>query len=165
MAAKKDPRTQRTKAHNLAAEKIAGIAGIFREMPDTRFQLVDFDLFTEDEAKNDLRAIIHVFKWAKVGSRWVLLPARVRCYLAWPVDSTGNPDSLEQWQLPGNLAEPYQHMIYSDYAPPKKGPLAVFIGDDSGQVDSDIAGGIGLPNKRHIGVHMTFVERWERRQA
>lgn len=155
----KDPRTARAKAFANPGSKIEGMALTYWRMAESRWQLVDFDIFTENESVNETKAIIHVLKWAEVGGQKVLIPARARCYLAWPIDSTGNPQSLESQQLPGNVNVPYEHIITNSFSPPKKGPLAIFIGDDQGMIDSDVAGGLGLPNSRHVSFHLVFVER------
>jgi hypothetical protein len=155
----KDPRSARAKAFDNGSGKIDGMSLTYWPMKETRFQLVDFDIFTEDESQNETKAIIHVFKRVMVAGKEELLPARVRCYLAWPIDSAGNPDSLESWQLPGNVNVPYEHIITNGFAPPKKGPLAIFIGNDQGGIDSDVAGGLGLPNNRHVSFNLVFAER------
>lgn len=155
----KDPRSARAKAFNNGSGKIDGMKLVYHQMPGTRFQLVDFDLFTEDESKGGTNTVVHVYKWANVGGQEVLIPARVRCYLAWPIGSDGNPDGFEEKLVPGNVSEPYDHVTQSTFTPPKVGPLAIFIGNDQGEIDSDIGGGIGLPNNRHVCFHLVFVER------
>lgn len=155
----KDPRSARAKAFANPGSKIEGMKLSYWKMPETRFQAVDVDILTEDESKNETKAIIHIWRWENVGGRDVLIPARARCYLAWPIDSSGNPDSLESWQLPGNVNEPAEHIITNSFSPPKSGPLAIFIGNDQGGIDSDVIGGLGLPNSRHVSFHITFCER------
>lgn len=159
----RDPRSERAKAYNYAGAKVQGVALTYHRMPDTRFEIVDADVFTEDESVNETKAIVHVLRWAYLGGQWVLIPARARVYLAWPINTAGDPNSLETWQLPGNVNEPYEHIITNGFTPPKKGPLAIFVGSDSGQIDSDVVGGVGLPVNRHVSFHITVVERFEQR--
>ena len=158
--AAKDPRTPRTRQYRYEGGKVTGIEGIVTAMPATRFELVDFDLFTEEEAKNDIMAIVEVLRWVKQKSRFVPIAARANVMLAWPIDYAGNPRSLRFRQGPGNISIPYRHIIGSGYdAPTETGPLAIYIANDDGSIGSDIAGGLGLPGNRHIGVKLTFLER------
>ena len=155
-----DPRTERMKGYAQTAGKVTSVKGIFIPQPDTRFQLVDFDLITEDEAKNDTMAIVNVYRWANVGGETILIPARVNVMLAWPLQGT-DPQTLEMAIPPGNTSFPYRHIIQSGYTPPKTGPLAIYVADDQGNIASDVAGGLGMPVNRHIGFLLTFVERRE----
>ena len=84
----------------------------------------------------------------------------VNCYLAWPWESWQFPSGFENKLLPGNPSIPYQHMITNTYNPASKsGPLAIYIGDAHGNVQSDVIGGLGLPAGRHVCYHLIFRER------
>lgn len=159
MATKFDPRTDKCKKFALSGGKVTGVALTVHAMPETKWQLVKVDLYDENDSRNETKCLTHVIERIKVGTKTIEAPARAKCFLAWPIDSSGDPDSLEQWQLPGNVNQPYEHIITNTFSPPKKGPLAIFIGDDDGNIDSDVVGGLGLPDGRHVSYHLVFVQR------
>lgn len=141
-----DPRTANARAYQLdAAGRVVGVELVYDERPSTDYQLVQARLIDEASAGGNT-----VAKFAVVDCLGT--PISENVYLAWPWPSMNHGASL-----PGNQNS--EHMITSPYTPPDIGPLAVYVGDSAGRINSDVIGGLGLPNKRHVSYYLAFRKR------
>lgn len=147
-----DPRAANCKAYSDLDGKVTGVMLEHIPVPDARFELVRVDLIDEASAANQQIASIHVLDAQH-------LPTPARVYLAWPWHNWMYPQRFEEMGLPGNPNIPYQHVISNGYIPPLLGPTAIFVGDASGNVISDVCGGFGLPFNRHVCYSLIFRER------
>jgi hypothetical protein len=147
-----DPRTDNCKEFKEEGGKITGVELAYQALPDTKYELVRAELIDEESAKGAVTARIFVLSADNV-------PVHAYCYLAWPWRKPLDPDMFDERLLPGNANYPFEHIITNTYAPPKKGPLAIYIGDRKGWPISDLIAGFGLPNNRHISFHLVFRER------
>lgn len=140
-----DPRTPNARAFHVdASGRVDGVELVYVERPDTAYQLVQARLIDEASAGGNT-----VAKFAVIDCNGVPISANV--YLAWPFPN------LTQQALPGNQNQ--EHMIASGYNPPDVGPLAIFVGDEQGRINSDVIGGLGLPFKRHVSYYLAFKRR------
>lgn len=84
-------------------------------------------------------------------------PVFEKVYLAFPWD--GESTTFANKALPGNTNYPVDHTIINEYWPPQRGPLALFVGDDQGNINSDVVAGLGLPQRRHVCYNVVYQER------
>lgn len=141
-----DPRAENCKAFHVTNGAIDGVKLEYRSNPSSLYELVRVELIGEAEAAGNTVASYQVF------DKGGLLTGE-RVYLAWPWPN------LEQAQLSGN--QNGQHMITNGYdaAAGLIGPLALFVGDVNEQPISDVIGGLGLPNNRHVSFRLVWRER------
>jgi hypothetical protein len=142
-----DPRSDNAKAYHLASNgKVDGVQLVYVPNPSTQYELVHADLINEAEAAGGTVATFQVLDKNNVQTG-------ERVFLAWPFPSLANH------QLPGNQNN--QHMIVNGYdaAGGVIGPLALYVGDTNGNVISDVIGGLGLPNNRHVCFRVVWKER------
>jgi hypothetical protein len=86
-------------------------------------------------------------------------------YLSWPywpaedaaLHVTGPEQLLQNHLTPGNPDN--KHVIGSTFKSTVIGPLALYVGDANGNPISDIIGGLGLPDNRHVCFMLTWKER------
>jgi hypothetical protein len=147
-----DPRAANCRAYADENGLVTGVLLAHIPVPSARFELVRVDLIDEASAAGQHIASIHVLDALN-------LPTPARVYLAWPWHNWTFPARFEEMGLPGNPNIPYQHMITNGYNPPQVGPTAIFVGDASGNVISDVCGGFGLPFNRHVCYSLIFRER------
>lgn len=141
-----DPRTDNAKAfHTNSAGLVDGVELVYQERPWTTYQIVQARLVDEQSAAGNV-----VAKFVVVDCNGVPLSENV--YLAWAW-----PELLDGKSLPGNQNN--EHMIYTPYNPPDIGPLALYVGDAKGNINSDVIGGLGLPFKRHVSYYVAFKKR------
>ena len=152
----KDPRSENARAFATdSANRVTGVKLTVKPAPSTKWELVRASLVDENAAQGNIVATVQVID--KDG-----ISASVNCYLAWPWENWQFPNGFENKLLPGAPSIPYQHMITNTYNPASKsGPLAIYIGDGHGNVQSDVIGGLGLPGGRHVCYHLIFRERTE----
>jgi len=131
---------------------VTGVKLTHVPMAQTKYELIEATLIDERAAQGNI--VARVFVKDKKG-----VDAMVNCWMAWPWKGH-MPASWEGKGLPGNPNYPYQHMITNVYNPlNSQGPLAIYIGDANGAVNSDVIAGLGLPAGRHVGYHLVFQER------
>ena len=142
-----DPRAANCRAFAKdAAGLITGVALDYVEQSASRYALYSVALI--DEPTNGVGGPT-VATCTVLDANGIQVAERV--YLAWPW-----PD-LQQRALPGNPNG--QHFISNKFFPPNKGPLALYVGDASGNVLSDVIGGLGLPEGHHVSYRVTWRER------
>ncbi len=140
-----DPRTANCQQFALNAQgEVVGVELVYVPNPSTLYELVKVELIDEPSAAGNTVAACTVLD--KDG-----LVTGEKVYLAWPFPT------LEHFQLPGNPDN--VHMIVNGYdaAAGALGPLALCVGD--AQIISDVIGGLGLPNNRHVSYRATWKER------
>ena len=138
-----DPRADNCKAFHLdGSGKVDGVELAYREIPSAMYELYNVRLITEAAAGGATVASFAVYD-----AHGFAVSENV--YLAWAW-----PDLKDGKLLPGNQNN--QHMIVNTYDPPALGPLAMFVGDDQGHIISDVIGGLGLPNHRHVSYQMAW---------
>ena len=119
---------------------------MFVPNPSTLYELIRVELISEADAGG-----------ATVANCTVLdkedIQTGERVYLAWPFPN------LTDKVLPGNANG--QHMITNGFPAHDGtiGPLALYVGDANGQINSDLIGGLGLPDNRHVCYRVTWRER------
>lgn len=141
-----DPRAENCRGFRVdGAGKVIGVELAYVPNPSTRYELARVELLDEYAAGGGTVAKCQVLADGVVTGE--------RVYLAWPFPS------LEQRLLPGNPNG--EHMITNGYdaAQGQRGPLALYVGDAAGGVISDVIGGLGLPNNRHVSYLATFRPR------
>lgn len=141
-----DPRTPNCRAFHVTADgKVDGVNLVYEERPATKYQLVYATLIDETQTQ----ATVATFDVLDTNGISITLPV----WLAWPY-----PD-LSNRVLPGNQQK--QHMITSTYDAARgvTGPLALYVGDAAGNPISDVLGGLGLPNSRHVSYALVWKER------
>ncbi len=137
--------------------KVIGVELTYLPAPTAPYELVKAELIDEETARGQTVAGIHVLDAAG-------LPAQVQCFLAWPWEGWQHPNHFDNRLLPGNTNYPYQHIITNTYDPDRPGPLAIFIGDQHGNVLSDVIGGLGLPADGTWGFKWSSGNAWLRRR-
>lgn len=147
-----DPRDPNCRAlHTDASGKVDGVKLTYLPLPG-KFVLKRVRLIDEVAAAGQTVATILVYD--KNGMP--MLGPKV--YLAWEWDGVGT--TFENRLLPGNTNYPPNHVIVNGYdATVKQGPLAIYVGNDDGSINSDVIAGLGLPWNRHVGYEMLFQER------
>lgn len=141
-----DPRPPECQKFSIGPDgKVNGIELQYRELPDTKYQLVRCDFINEATAAGNTTARYDIYD--KDG-----LPVEEKVWLAWAW-----PDLRDGWGLPGNPN--HEHMIFNTFSPPNIGPLAMYPGDFAHNPIGDIIGGIGLPDHRHVCFHFVWKER------
>lgn len=146
-----DPRAENCRGFKVENNKVTGVHLDVLPVPQGRFELRSVTLIDEASAGGNIVATVTVLD--KDG---VLAEAPV--YLAWPWEGAL---PMANKLLPGNANRPAQHMITNGYdaAGGQKGPLAIYVGDNKGLADSDVCGGLGLPNNRHVCFALVYKER------
>lgn len=147
-----DPRDENCRRFTESGGLITGVELTHAPMPNAKYELVRAALIDEATARGT--TIARVIVRDKDG-----IDAMASCWIAWPWTGqvTGSWDGQG---LPGNANYPYEHIITNDYDPHRsQGPLAIYIGDAAGRIDSDVIAGLGLPGRHHIGFHLVFRER------
>lgn len=147
-----DPRDENCKRFSESGGMVTGVHLSHVAMPETKYELVKATLIDEAAAQNNIVARVAVLD--KNG-----IPATVTCWMAWPWKGQ-MPGAWEGMGRPGNMDYPYKHMITNVYNPASsQGPLAIFIGDASGSIESDVIAGLGLPGGHHVSYDLVFRER------
>lgn len=142
-----DPRAENCRAYHLdAGGRVDGVKLEYLEVPSSLYRLVLVQLIGEAEAAGNTVATCTVLDLHGV-------TVAERVYLAWPWPSIANR------ALPGNPSG--QHMISNGYDAAKGalGPLGLYVGNAAGNPISDLVGGLGLPNNRHVCFRATWQER------
>lgn len=138
-----DPRAENCRGFKVEDGLVTGVELEWRENPTTRFRLERVNMFRAGDTTVAKYAV-----YDKAGK--LILSAPVM--LAWPW-----PD-LEQALPSGNPNN--EHMISGGpFNPPTVGPLALYVADAAGKLDSDFIGGLGLPFKQHVCFDVVFAER------
>ena len=140
-----DPRSENAKKFKVDGGLVTGIELVYREVEGSKYQLLKAELIDEKSAAGNTVAKYMVFDKNN-------LPSSDEVRLAWPWPT------LETSQLSGNPNS--QHMITNGFDPAKTvGPLGMYVADKSGTPISDIIGGLGLPNNRHVCFNLIWKER------
>lgn len=156
-----DPRASNCRAYSLDSQgKVNGVELVYEERPTSKYRLMLVQLIEEAAAANNTTATCSVLNKDNI-------PVADTVYLAYPYwraeDAEAHkkdPERLLQNKLvPGNPDN--RHMILSTYNHNVIGPLALYVGDSAGNPISDIIGGLGLPDNRHVCFLATWKERSE----
>jgi hypothetical protein len=148
-----DPRNENARQFTTEGGKVTGVELAYIPVAASKWELIQATLIDEVGAQGT--TIARVMVKDKDG-----IDAQVACYLGWPWKNWQAPAAFENKLLPGNVKYPYEHVISNGYeAPGSQGPLAIYIGDQQGNVMSDVIGGLGLPHKHHVSFHLVFRER------
>lgn len=146
-----DPRASNCQAYHVnAAGIVDGVQLTVLPVAGTQYVCKSVTLIDEGAAQGQITAQILVYS----ADGLPLMSEKV--YLAWPWDGSPN---LPNKALPGNTNYPANHVIANGYTPPAQGPLAIYVGRADGSIDSDIVGGLGLPNNRHVSYNLMFQAR------
>ena len=145
-----DPRDENCKRFSESGGKVTGAHLTHVPRPGTKYELIKAALIDENAAQGT--TIARVIVKDKDG-----IDAMVNCWMAWPWK--GDVSHFEDRGLPGSANYPYQHVITNAFNPSQQGPLAIYIGDAHGTIDSDVIAGLGLPGGHHVGYHLVFRER------
>lgn len=142
-----DPRTPNARAYHATNGMCDGVELVYVERPSAMYALVLAELIGEAEAAGNTVATCTVLN--KDGLQ---VGERVWLAWAWPELGAGK-------LLPGNPNG--QHMVVNGYdaAAGKIGPLGLYVGDGQGNQLSDLIGGVGLPNNRHVCYRFVWKER------
>lgn len=141
-----DPRAENARAFAVAAAgRVVGVELQVEARPWTSYELVQARLIDENAAGGNTVASYVVVDCFGT-------PISENVYLAWPWPTLDGGKLL-----PGN--QNAQHMVTNGYSPPALGPLAVYVGDAQGRINSDVVGGLGLPFKRHVSFFLAFKRR------
>lgn len=139
-----DPRAANCRAFALQDNLVTSVELVYLAQPQTKYAITHVELIDERQAQGNT-----VAKYEVRNAAGDALATPV--YLAWPFPN------LEKYALAGNANN--EHVIESEYAPPTIGPLALLLRDASGQIISDVIGGLGLPFRHHISFSVSFRER------
>jgi len=154
-----DPRAENCRANALnSANQVVGVELVVEKQPDTEYELVLAELIDETASGNNTVATCVVLNEANIQTA-------AKVYLSYPywrlenaAAHVGDPEArLQNKLLPGNPSG--EHVISNGYYPPAVGPLALYVGDNAGRINSDIIGGVGLPYKRHVCFRFTWRKR------
>jgi hypothetical protein len=143
-----DPRADNCKAFHVdGGGKVDGVLLEYAARPSAMYELVYVKLISEALAGGSTVASFAVYDKSGVAVSEVV-------WLAWPWPS------LSDGKLPPGNANG-QHMIVNGFnaAGGEIGPLAMYVGDAKGNIISDVIGGLGLPNNRHVCYQMAWKER------
>lgn len=142
-----DPRSDNAKAFHLNpyTGKVDGMNLVWEERPYTTYQLVQARLIDEQEAAGNT-----VAKYMVVDCYGTPMSEKVWLAWAWPQLADGH-------LLPGNQNN--EHMIGSKFPSTTIGPLAIYVGNGAAEPISDIIGGLGLPDGRHVSFYLVFRKR------
>lgn len=148
-----DPRNANCREFHLSNGLVDGVNLDYLPMPQGTYELKSITLIPEAQAGGQTVATVTVLDRYGV-------PAEAPVVLAYP---WGGGADMPNQLLPGNPARPVQHMITNGYdaAHGDKGPLAIYV-SVPGNVrvaDSDVIGGLGLPNNRHVCYSLVYRER------
>lgn len=147
-----DPRAENCRAFHVTADgKVDGVELTVLPYPPGQYAVTGVALIDEAAAQGNINASCFVYD--RNGAP--VLGARV--YLAWPWD--GQSTTFGNRALPGNTNYPPNHVITNGYAPPARGPLAIYVGTPEGEINSEVVAGLGLPFNRHVGYQISFQER------
>lgn len=141
-----DPRAENCRGFRMdGAGKVVSVDLVHVPNPSAPYELARVELLDEYSAGGGTVAKFQVLADGVVTGE--------RVYLAWPFPE------LSSRLLPGNPNG--EHMIANGYDAAKgdRGPLALYVGDAAGRVISDVIGGLGLPNNRHVSYLVTFRAR------
>jgi hypothetical protein len=149
-----DPRSENARQFSMTNNKVTGVALSHISFPGSKWALVRASLVDEVAAQG--QTVARVIVRDKEG-----IEAQVSCYLGWPWQGWQPGNGISNRLLPGNTNFPYEHIITNRYDPTGsgQGPLAIYIGDGNGTVQSDVIGGLGLPAGHHVSYHLVFQER------
>jgi hypothetical protein len=150
-----DPRADNAKGFHLGSDgKVDGVMLSYFERPETKYQLVSAELIGEADAGGNTVATVSVLDKNNI-------PKATTVYLCYPWEGHGFDSKFANMLRPGNSALPIQHVITNKYPSTLAtgGPLAICVGGSGGNVDSDVIGGLGLPDARHVSYALTFKER------
>jgi hypothetical protein len=146
-----DPRDQNCRRFAETEGMVTGVELVHAPRPGTKYELVKATLIDERAAQGNTVASIFV----KDRDGYDVVSAN--CWLAWPWK--GDVAQFEGRGRPGNPNYPIQHMITNAFNPSQQGPLAIYIGDGAGNIDSDVIGGLGLPGGHHVCFQLIYRER------
>lgn len=128
-----------------AAGKVVGVQlGITPWTQDRRYEIYSARLRDEYEANGQTIANCFVIDKNNI-------PTGIQVIMAWP----GDRPPFDGNAYPGNPNN--THIIVNGYAPPKLGPLCLYVGTPDNPI-SDILYGLGLPNNRHVSFDVYFRE-------
>jgi hypothetical protein len=146
-----DPRAENCRGYRLEDGHVTGVALDYVPVPQGRFELKSATLIDNRFSGDNTMATVAVYD--KGG-----LPCEAPVVLAWPWT---NSLPVANRLLPGNPNRPVQHVIWNGYdaAAGHKGPLAIYVANQDGTADSDVCGGLGLPNNQHVCYSLVFQER------
>jgi len=149
-AAITDPRAENCRGFLLdAAGKVVGIHLVHVPMPSARYALYRAEMLDEYQAQGNTVVTVTVLDEDGVQTA-------ERAMMAWPFPELNAPESPVG---PGNAKNEF--VAESPYSSNVIGPLAFGVYDARGVLISDIIGGYGLPDRRHISGRVTFRERSE----
>lgn len=149
-----DPRSENCRAFHVNADgKVDGVELTVIPYPPGRYAVAEVCLIDEAAAQGNVSA--YAFVHDRNGQ--AVLGARV--YLAWPWSGQPGDTTFEEHALPGNTNYPPNHPITNGYNPPRRGPLAIYVGTVDGAINSEVIAGLGLPFNRHVGYQILFKER------
>lgn len=138
-----DPRAENCRGYATEGGLVTGVLLEHVEKPATRYALKSVRMFRAGDTT--------VAKYA-VYDKDGYLQTSAPVMLAWPWPK------LEKALPSGNPNN--EHMISGGpFEPPTVGPLALYVADAAGKLDSDFIGGLGLPFKQHVCFDVVFVER------
>ncbi len=142
-----DPRADNCRAFRVdAGGKVTGVELVYVPNPSTPYELVRAELIDEAAAGGNTVASCTVLD--KDG-----IQTGEKVWLAWVFPGMGDGKLL-----PGNPDG--RHMITNGYnARESHGPLGLYVGDAAGNVISDVIGGLGLPDNRHVCYRFTWKAR------
>ncbi len=147
-----DPRNENCRRFSETGGMVTGVELTHVPMPATKYELLKVALIDERAAQGNIVARVSVMDQNGI-------QATVNCWMAWPWKGQ-MPGGWEGRGLPGNMDYPYKHMITNTYNPfGGQGPLAIYIGDANGAIESDVVGGLGLPGGHHVSFDLVFRER------
>ncbi len=146
-----DPRDENCKRFSESGGLVTGIHLTHVSKPETKYELIQATLIDELAAQGN--TVASVFVKDKNGNDVL----STNCWLTWPWK--GDIALFEDRGRPGNPNYPFQHMIMNAFNPSQQGPLAIYIGDAHGTINSDVIGGLGLPGGHHVCFQFTFRER------
>ncbi len=147
-----DPRSLNARSFAIVDGKITGVDLAYRPHVTAKYELIKAELVDERSAQGQTVASVFVTDANNT-------PATVSVFLAWPWVGWAPGGTFENRLRPGNVKFPYEHIIVNKYSPPERGPLAIYVGDNNGNVMSDVIAGLGLPMGHHVSYQLVFRER------
>lgn len=143
----RDPRQANGRGHVMTNDKVTGIHLTVHVKPERKYRVSNFYLIDELAASGQTVCLVKVY--GKDGRE---KPADVRLATGY----NGQDDKFDEYLTAGNARNEF--VITNKFWPPSLGPLAVVI-LNNGQIDSDVAGNIGLPFGHHVSFYVEFIER------
>lgn len=142
-----DPRRLNGRSHEMTNNKVTGIHLTVHVKPERTYKVRNCYLIDEAAASGQTVCKVKVF-----GKDGMEQPADVRLATGY----NGQDDKFDEYLTAGNAGNEF--VITNKFWPPSLGPLAVVI-LANGQIDSDVAGNIGLPFGHHVSFYVEFIER------